>query len=394
MPDSTAVPARPGRRPLPPGFWPVWSTVALDLIGFGIVVPILGVYAERYGAGGFTVGLLFASFSAAQFLFAPVLGRLSDRIGRRPVIIISLIGTALGSLLTGLANSLVLVFVGRIIDGASGGSLAVGQAAVADLAEPADRPRLMGLLGAAFGLGFVLGPAIGGLASIGGPRLPFFVAAGLALVNAVAAWMRMPETLNRGQRGAVAIDSTRRPLNPSLARLAAIGFVTTLAFAAFESTFALFGKRRFGLTEGGVSVVFLCIGLVLVAVQGGLYGRLSQRAGALRVYVVGLIVLAAGLALTAGSSAWAVLVVALLFVTIGQGLASPSLTELVTLHAPPRQRGQAMGFQQSAYSVGRIVGPPIAGVLFDHAGIWVPFAVGAAAVALVWHPASRLERTS
>ena len=393
MSASTPASSRAPRRPLPVGFWPVWSTVALDLIGFGIVVPILGVYAERYGANGFTVGMLFAVYSAAQFLAAPLLGRLSDRVGRRPVIVISLLGTAAGSFLTGAAGSLPLLFAGRIVDGASGGSLAVGQAAVADLAEPQDRARLMGLLGAAFGVGFVIGPAIGGLASLGGPHVPFYVAGVLALVNAVAAWVRVPETLERGQRQQpVADQSARRALTPALGRLAAVGFVTTLAFAAFEATFALFGKRRFGLTEGGVSVVFLCIGVVLVAIQGGLYARLSQRTTTLRVYLAGLAVLAVGLAVTGSAAVWPVLIVALLLVTAGQGLVSPAITELVSVFAPPRQRGQAMGFQQSAYSVGRIIGPPLAGLLFDHVAIWMPFAAAAVAVAAVWLPASRVER--
>ena len=161
---------------MPKGYWTIWTTVALDLVGFGIIVPILGRYAERFGASGLTVGFLFASFSLAQLLCAPLLGRLSDRIGRKPVIVISLIGTAIGSFITGAAGVLWLLFAGRIVDGASGGSLSVAQAAVADLAPEAERPRLIGLLGAAFGVGFVLGPAIGGLAALGGPHVPFYVA--------------------------------------------------------------------------------------------------------------------------------------------------------------------------------------------------------------------------
>ncbi|HEC10559.1 MAG TPA: MFS transporter, partial [Acidimicrobiales bacterium] len=152
------------RTPLPPGFGALWSTVALDLVGFGMVIPILGVYATDFGASGFEVGLLVAAYSAAQFLFSPVWGRLSDRIGRRPVLVISLVGSALGSLLTGLAPTLIWLYLGRIVDGASGASVAVAQASATDLADESERPRLMGLLGAAFALGFVLGPALGGLA--------------------------------------------------------------------------------------------------------------------------------------------------------------------------------------------------------------------------------------
>ena len=169
------------RKPLPPGFGTIWTTVALDLVGFGIVLPILPLYAERFGASATTIGILLASFSVAQLLMAPVWGRVSDRIGRKPVILISLFGTAAGSFLTGAAGSLPLLFLGRLVDGASGASVSVAQAAVADVAEPSERPRLLGLLGAAFGLGFVAGPALGALAALGGPHVPFYLAGCLAL---------------------------------------------------------------------------------------------------------------------------------------------------------------------------------------------------------------------
>ena len=212
---------RRGRKPLPAGFWALWSTVALDLIGFGIVVPILGQYAERFGASGFTVGVLFAAYSLAQLICAPLLGRLSDRIGRKPVIVIALIGTAAGSFLTGAATTLWLLFAGRVVDGASGGSLSVAQAAVTDMATPQERPRMLGLLGAAFGVGFVLGPAIGGLAALGGPHVPFYVAGTLAAINAVVATVRLPET--------------RKPVPP-------------------------FGRRRTSAAIGGAAVAAAAIG--------------------------------------------------------------------------------------------------------------------------------------
>jgi hypothetical protein len=151
---------------MPAGYWTIWTTVALDLVGFGIVVPILGRYAERFGANGLQVGLMFASFSVAQMVFAPILGRISDKVGRKPVIVFSLIGTAVGSFVTGAAGALWVLFLGRILDGASGASVAVAQGAVADIAPPEQRARLMGMLGAAFGVGFVVGPALGGLAAL------------------------------------------------------------------------------------------------------------------------------------------------------------------------------------------------------------------------------------
>ncbi|MGB8862090.1 MAG: MFS transporter [Ilumatobacteraceae bacterium] len=366
------------RSPLPKGYWTIWSTVALDLIGFGIVVPILGRYAERFGASGLTVGFLFASFSLAQFVCAPLLGRLSDRIGRKPVIIISLLGTAVGSFVTGAANVLWLLFLGRLIDGGSGASLAVAQAAVGDMAAPKDRPRLMGLLGAAFGIGFVVGPALGGLASLGGPHVPFYVAGVLALVNAGAAMVRLPETRKPSAIDRPAATSARHALTPALRQLAIVGFVTTVAFTAFEATFSLLGDRRFGLTEGGTAFVFLGVGLVLVAVQGGGYGKLVEKFGLNALYVGGVGLLVLGLAAVSVATVWPVLIFALFLLSVGQGCASPSITSLVSEHAPPHRRGEAMGFQQSAGAVGRIVGPPAAGWMFDHTGVWSPYAAAAA----------------
>ncbi len=294
---------------MPKGYWTIWTTVALDLIGFGIIVPILGRYAERFGASGLTVGFLFASFSLAQLLCAPLLGRLSDRIGRKPVIVISLIGTAVGSFITGAAGVLWLLFAGRIVDGASGGSLSVAQAAVADLAPEPERPRLIGLLGAAFGVGFVLGPAIGGLAALGGPHVPFYVAGVLATINAVAAIIRLPETRLPGDR--VHRRGFTTPTSPILRHLAVVGFITVVAFTSFEATFSLFGGRRFGLTEASSAAVFLGVGLVLVGIQGGAYGRLVQRFGTQRLFAVGLGLLVAGLAVTSVAKVWPVLILAL-----------------------------------------------------------------------------------
>ncbi|MEP7112528.1 MAG: MFS transporter [Ilumatobacteraceae bacterium] len=366
--------AKRERRPVPKGYWTIWTTVALDLVGFGIIVPILGRYAERFGASGLTVGLLFASFSLAQLIVAPLLGRLSDRIGRKPVIVISLIGTAIGSFITGAAGVLWLLFAGRIVDGASGGSLSVAQAAVADIAPEDQRPALIGMLGAAFGIGFVLGPAIGGLAALGGPHVPFYVAGVLASINAIAAMIRLPET--RRPLGGERHTSVKAPTSPILRHLAVIGFISVVAFTAFEATFSLFGDRRFGLTEASSAAVFLGVGLILVAIQGGAYGRLVARFGTERLFVMGLSTLVAGLAVTAVATVWPVLIIALLLLSIGQGCASPSMTSLVTQHAPPERRGEALGFQQSANGIGRVLGPPAAGAAFDRIGIWSPYLAG------------------
>jgi len=366
------------RTPMPAGFWPIWTTVAIDLVGFGIVSPILGRYAERFHAGGLTVGLMFASFSVAQMLFAPILGRISDRVGRKPVIIFSLVGTAVGSVITGAAGAIWVLFLGRIIDGSSGASVSVAQGAIADIAPPEQRARLMGMLGAAFGVGFVLGPAIGGLAALGGPRVPFFIAGAVAGINAIVAFVRLPETKKEVHEPRAA-HHARSPRSAVLVRFAVVGFVSTLGFSGFEATFSLFGQRRFNLTEGSAAMVFLVIGLALTAVQGGLIGPLTASLGSGKLLRVGLLVTGAGLAVLAFTPhmVWVMLFASMLLLAFGQGVASPSITALVTETAPPDRRGEALGYQQSAGAFARIAGPIVAGALFDHVGVGAPYVIGA-----------------
>lgn len=387
---------------MPAGFWTIWTTVALDLIGFGMVVPILGRYAERFGAGGLEVGLLFASFSVAQMIFSPVLGRLSDRIGRKPVIVISLLGSALGSFITGAAGALWVLFLGRFIDGASGASVAVAQGAITDIAPPEQRARLLGMLGAAFGLGFVLGPALGGLAALGGPHVPFYLAGTLAAINAVAAYIRLPETKST-PAPAVHTSETKddSPRSPVLVRFAIASFIATLAFSGFEATFSLFGRERFDLTEGSAALVFLFVGAILVGVQGLFIGRLTVAWGSRKMLRIGLVSVGLGLLVLAASTVWSVLFVALFLLAAGQGIASPSTTALVAEAAPPDKRGEALGYQQSVGAFARIAGPITAGLLFDGVNAGTPYLIGGllffVALGAVWSvtaPAKASSATS
>jgi len=379
--------AKKQRTPMPVGFWPIWTTVALDLVGFGIVVPILGRYAERFGANGLQVGLMFASFSIAQMVFAPILGRISDKVGRKPVIVFSLIGTAVGSFVTGAAGALWVLFLGRILDGASGASVAVAQGAVADIAPPEQRARLMGMLGAAFGVGFVVGPALGGLAALGGPHVPFYLAGSIAAINAVAAMIRLPETkpdtshiTEKHQRGSA--------LSPALKRFALVGFLSMLGFAGFEATFSIWGQKQFGFTEGSASIVFVFVGVTLVAVQGGLIGPLTEKLGSRKLLRIGLSLVAVGLLLLGITTTWPMLFVALFLLSLGQGVSGPSGGALVAELAPIERRGEAIGYQQSTAAFGRVAGPVMAGALFDHVGISAPFLVSGIlilfAVGSVW----------
>ena len=371
------------RRPLPPGFGVIWTTVALDLIGFGIILPVLPRFAEDAGASATVAGILVASFSVAQLLFAPVWGRVSDRTGRKPVLIVSLVGTAIGSLLTGLAGSaLWLLFLGRIVDGASGASVSVAQASVTDLAPPAERARLLGLLGAAFGAGFALGPAIGGLAALVDHRLPFFLAAAIAGVNALAAVKRLPEThpsrFERGTDASAVPDARRTEQVGGLLPLIVVGFVAVVAFSAFEATFSLLAKDRFSLSESATYGVFFVIGIAIVIVQAGLIHPVVDKLGETATIRAGLACNTVGLVFVALDGGWTTLTPGLALLVVGQGLLIPTLTSAVAGRARRESRGTVLGFQQSAGGLARVVGPAAGGALFEHAGVAAPYVVGAA----------------
>jgi multidrug resistance protein len=397
---------RGARAPLPAGFATIWTTVALDLVGFGIVLPILPLYARELDASPTAIGALVASFSLMQLVFSPIWGRVSDRVGRKPVLVLSLVGTAVGSLLTGLAGSLWLLFAGRLLDGISGASVSVAQAAVADVAPPEQRARLLGLLGAAFGVGFVIGPALGSLAAVGGPRLPFLLAAAVAAVNAVVALRRLPEThpdptvggrrpepgpgpTPTGATGAgtdvagdpVPVDEPVGTAGAApaggLLRFAVVAFTSLVAFSAFEATFSLLGQDRFDLTLGSTGALFAAIGVVLVVVQAGLIHPIVTRLGELVTLRLGLVLDAAGLGLLAVATTWPLLVVALLVLVAGQGLVTPTLSSIVAGRARADRRGSALGIQQSAGGLARVVGPAVGGALFQHVGVAAPSVLGA-----------------
>lgn len=386
--------SRGERSPLPAGFGTIWTSVAIDLVGFGIVLPILPLYAERFGASPGTAGVLVASFSVAQLVFAPVWGRVSDRLGRKPVLVLSLAGTAVGSLLTGLAGSLWVLFLGRIVDGISGASVSVAQAAVADVAPPGERARLLGLLGAAFGLGFVAGPAIGGLAALGGPHVPFLLAAAIAGVNAVLAAKRLPEThpdrrvapsawAAGDPAGAPAgVPRAPEPAPGPYTRLIVLAFFALAAFSAFEATFALFGERRLGLRLASTGGVFAGVGVVLTFVQAALVRPAVARFGESGTLRAGLGLNAFGLALLAATHSWWLLVPSLLALTVGQGLAQPALTSAVAGRASAATRGRVLGVQQAAGGLARVVGPVAGGYVFQHVGVGAPYVAAAAVMVL------------
>ncbi|HUE58022.1 MAG TPA: MFS transporter [Acidimicrobiales bacterium] len=357
--------------------------VAVDLVGFGIVLPILPIYAKRFHISSFRAALLVAAFSGASFVFSPIWGRISDRFGRKPVLLVSLAGTAVGSLLTGVASGFALLLVGRIVDGASGASVSVAQAAAADLAKPSERARLFGLLGAAFGVGFVAGPALGALAALWGPRLPFYLAAGLAALNTVIAARRLPETLGVGSKAPVGLQAggwTGLLGGPParLVPLLGVAFAAVVAFSGFEATFALFGQRRLGFGIASAAAVFTAVGAVIVVVQAGAVAPVVRRVGEGRTLIAGLLLNVLGLALLSAARSWAVAAPALLALTVGQGVVQTTMASVLAGRAAPGRRGRALGAQQSAGGLGRVVGPAVGGALLGvHASGW-PYVAGAA----------------
>ena len=373
----------------------VWATVALDMVGFGIMLPVLPLYAEDFGASPAMAAAVIAVFSAAQVVAAPLWGRLSDRIGRKPVLIAALIGSSIGSLVTGLAGALWVLFLGRVLDGASGSSYAVGQAAVADLAQPADRPRLLGLLAAAFGMGFVAGPLIGSIAVLGGRELPFFVAAALAAGNAIVALVRLPSGRSAGRSAGMPAGQSAglgpKPgrlalwgaAGPAVRRLAVLSLVAMVGFAGFEATFAMLVEHRFpDVGDPTIYGLFALIGLLMVLVQTRIVGPANARLGTRPALRAALSLVAAGMVVLAIGGGWAGLAVALVLLVVGQGLFGPTLSNATVETVGADGRGSALGLQQSAGALGRVVGPLLAGVLFGRVAVGAPY-LAAAALAVV-----------
>jgi DHA1 family tetracycline resistance protein-like MFS transporter len=368
----------------------VFATVFLDLVGFGIVIPLLPLYAGRFGAGPVAVAWLLAVYSLMQFLFAPWWGRVSDRVGRRPVLLLGLFGSAASYLAFGVAGSLPVLFVARAVSGFAGANVGVAQAYVADVTRPEDRAKGMGMIGAAFGLGFIFGPAIGGVLSGYGAAAPFFGAAAVTFANALLATVRLPESLPPERRSAhphgFGLAERARALVGSgtpgrLRAIYAAAFFATVAFAAMEGTFSLWADARWHLPRHGISYLFAYIGVVSVVAQGGIVGRLAPRIGAGRTAAGGIGLIALGLMgiALAPSIPWLLLPLAVL--ALGHGTASPSLSTLISHAGGPGEQGRMLGVNQSLSALGRVLGPVWGGVALAHVGLGAPFLSGAAIAA-------------
>jgi DHA1 family tetracycline resistance protein-like MFS transporter len=370
--------------------------VFVDLIGFGIIIPLLPFLGEHFQASPAEVGLLMAIFSLAQFVFAPIWGRLSDTIGRRPVLICSLAGSVIAYLALAFADALWMLFVARAFAGVMAGNISTAFAYVADVTTPAARARGMGIIGAAFGLGFIFGPAIGGvlagadLAAIEF-RNPALAAAAISAVALILTIVFLKESLSaeiraqhratpRRNRWSALFDALNRR---SLAHLIGIAFLATCVFAGMETTFAMWSRRAFGWGPMQNGYLFGFVGLVSAIIQGGLVGRLARRYGEAKLIVLGAAALALGMLAIPIAGSLPLLVVAMTLVAAGFGLMTPSLNSLISLQVSAAFQGGTMGVARSATTLARVLGPAWAGLLFEHAGRDWPFFAGAAVMVVV-----------
>lgn len=372
----------------------VIGTVFVDLVGFAIVLPLLPSYGSRYGGSDFAIGVLVASYSLVQLLLAPWWGRVSDRIGRRPVILIGLIGSAFSYLLFAWASTFFVLLLSRVIAGSTGATVNVAQASLADGSPPDRRSHVMGLIGASFGIAFIVGPALAGITSRLGDAAPGYLAAALTGANWLLALFLFPET--RVPRPA-ASDSNGLDWRRLTTPFGVILF-ETLAFTVMYAFFTLFGERVLGYGREEIAYLFVYLGLITAVIQGGVVGWLVPRLGEVRLMVIGSLSLAIGLGslpLTVGESpTWLVpaLLTSLFFVAVGTGLVTPTVAGFVSRVTDPREQGRALGLLQSTASTARILGPVAFGIVSGLGGVRAPFMIASLMALIALVLALRAER--
>lgn len=357
----------------------IFLVVFIDLLGFGIILPLLPFIAEKFAANPLQIGLLTASYSLFQLLATPVFGRLSDRFGRKKLLILSQLGSVAGYLLLGVAGSLPLLFLARIIDGATGGNISVAQAYIADVTDKSNRARGMGLISAAFGLGFIIGPAVGGLLSVYGFAAPAFAAAGVGLVTVLATTFFLKETVNtrvalHSPRTAFSLKEIARVLGLyPIGLLIVTFFVLNFAFSVMQGNFALFTQAafHFGARENGW--LFAYMGILIVAIQVWVLPYLIPKFHEKTLLKLATFSLGLGFLLLPLVSHPQYLLITVLFTAFGNGLSNPTLQALASENVPREEYGETLGIVQSAGSFGRIVGPIVGGELFFRFGRDVPF---------------------
>ncbi|MCS6831759.1 MAG: MFS transporter [Armatimonadota bacterium] len=360
-------------------------TVFLDLLGFGLIIPQLQYYADAFHATPAFIGLIQAVYSLMQFLFAPFWGRLSDRVGRRPVLLVSIAGSAVSYVLFALARDAWTIFFSRMLAGITAANLSTAQAYISDVTLPQERTRAMGLIGAAFGVGFIVGPAVGGVLGGWGGNFAIGVAGALlAGANWLSAFLRLPESLPVEKRRRLGSWYTLPLRNlprvlalPHVGMLVLVLFTAVFAVANLESTFVLLAKHRYGLDQRECGYLFAYLGVMGAVVQGGLIGKLSARFGEMRLLLGGYLLQVPALLLMPfmPSTGWLMVVLALM--AIGGGVAGPSLNGLLSRLAPADQRGEVFGVTQSLGSLARVTGPVWGGWSFGHLGMSAPYVTAA-----------------
>ncbi len=370
----------------------IFVIVFVDLLGFSLILPLLPYYAQTFGADAFVTGLLVASYAVAQLIGAPALGRLSDRIGRRPVLLISIGGTFVGFLLLGFAGALWMLFVSRIIDGLTGGNLSVAQAYITDVSDPKNRAKALGMIGAAFGLGFIIGPAVGGALSAYGYAVPALAAATLSFVNLTSVFFLLPESLTAERRATMA-EQKRPPFTlgalwnalsrPRVGPLLHTRFFFGLAFATFQTIFALYAQYRLGLTAQTTGFVLAYVGLLSVLVQGLAIGRLTARFNEAQLILSSSILMAFSLLGWAFAPSLLALLIVLIPTSYAGGVLSTVLNSTLTKAVYPEEIGGVLGLAASVDSLTRVIAPSAGGFLLQALGAWAPGIFGALVMAWV-----------
>ncbi|MEO5894555.1 MAG: MFS transporter [Vicinamibacterales bacterium] len=337
----------------------LFITILVNLIGFGIIIPLLPFYAETFGASPFVIGLLFASFSMAQLISAPLLGEWSDRWGRRPVLILSLVGTAVSFAMLAVAQSLTMLFAARIVDGLSGGNITTARAYIADISTEENRAKSYGVLGAAFGLGFIIGPALGALFSRISYTAPIWVAVAMTIAATGLAFVWLPETVHRNNAVAGSPWKALKSLSgrKGLRQLLAVDFIYWMSFAVYQTTFALFGAKRFGFDAAHTGYLLSAFGFLGVIVQGALVGPIVKRLGERHTLAVGLLLAAFGWGGSALTWSIPVFVMMLAPAAVGIGLCNATLSALISHTAGPGEQGRVQGAAGALESLGRAIGP-------------------------------------